>query len=439
MRVSALLLAAAFALMIGLHARPSAADERPILFDNVALLTMTDADTPSLIPDGRLLVRKDRIRALGTAEKVKAPDNARIIDGGGATLMPGLAEMHGHLPYSSWPDERAHDTLFLYLAGGVTTVRGMLGDPVQFTLRDRIDRGDIAGPTLYLAAPSLNGRTVTSPEQAAKDVHSHSKAGWDLQKIHPGLSVAEYDAIAAASAEAGLPFGGHVPQPVGVPHALESGQISIDHMDGYMAWLNGADGPIPQARLQEAAERTARAGTWIVPTQALFNLFRGGGDPDRLMQRDELAYVDAATLRDWREAVRQANLGARPIIAENRQRLLKAMADAGANIALGSDAPQVFSVPGFSIRHEVAAMKAAGLTNAQILASATSAAGRYFEDKDSFGTLTPGARADLILVDGKPQKDIQALFRLKGVMAAGRWLDRATLDRRLEAIAARRQ
>ncbi|RMB04866.1 amidohydrolase family protein [Eilatimonas milleporae] len=408
------------------------------VIDNVTLLTMTaDPVADSVIAQGRVVVADGRIAAAGAATDTPIPAGATVIDGAGGWLLPGLTEMHGHLPGTGWSRERTAETLFLYLAGGVTTVRGMLGDPVQMRLRDEIAAGGLAGPSLYLAAPSLNGNSVSSPEDGRAQVRRHAAAGWDLLKIHPGLTRAEYDAIADEAARQGIPFAGHVPQAVGVPRALEAGQISIDHMDGYMAWLKGHARALTDADLARAVDMTRTSGTWIVPTQALFNMFRSGADVAALTARPENRYMPTDTVDTWTRTARRVTLAANPRIAENRQRLLKAMADGGVLLALGSDAPQVFSVPGFSIWREIQIMLEAGLTPAQILIAGTRAPGTYFAGKDRFGLIARGHRADLLLVAGNPLADMGVLARPRSVMAAGRWFGRAAIDTKLAAIAAR--
>lgn len=399
-----------------------------------------------LLNDGKALenvtvaVSDDRIVSVGGPnETVRFRHLDLQIDGTGKFLIPGLAEMHGHLPYSSWDEARTEETLFLYLAGGVTTVRGMLGDPVQFELREKINAGEIAGPTLYLAAPSLNGNSVGSVEEAIAKTTRNAEEGWDLQKLHGGLSLAEFDAIAETANAKGYPFAGHVSAEVGIERALEAGQISIEHMDGYLEWLDGGSHELTPDELQRAVDLTKGTGAWIVPTQALFNMFYAGGDVEAYTARPENRYMSKSMVNTWASQLAEVNKGVRPLVAKNRQSLLKAFADGGINIAMGSDAPQVFSVPGFSIWREVEIMRDAGLTAAQILDIGTAAAGRYFKDKDNFGTITAGARADLILLDADPRADIMNITKQAGVMAAGRWYSREMIDARLEEIAARHQ
>lgn len=411
-----------------------AAQAENVFFNNVTVLTM---EQDRIIANATVVVSGNRIIYVGPHSNAPSEtDDDVIIDGTARFLAPGLAEMHGHLPLTGWSKERQERILFLYLAGGVTTVRGMLGDPVQFDLRNKINSGQIDGPTLYLAAPSMNGNSVNSPAEGRAKIKRYAAEGWDLQKIHPGLTRAEFDAIADEANSLRYPFGGHVPADVGLERALEAGQISIDHMDGYLQMAEGDKRELTDADFARMIELTKRSGTWVVPTQALFNVLIGGGDLDALTARPENRYLTPDTLASYRRRAATANASANPLAVENRQRLLKALADADVNIALGSDAPQLFSVPGFSIWREIEVMKEAGLSEKQILNIGTQKPGRYFADKDSFGTITEGARADLLLLNGNPYEAIEHLFDQAGVMAAGRWYSRADIAARLKQIEA---
>ncbi len=374
------------------------------------------------------------------AQDIPKTDCHSIIDGSGKYLMPGMVEMHGHLPFTAWSMADTDETYFLYLAAGVTTVRGMLGDSAQFTHRDEINEGERIGPQLFLAAPSLNGRSVSSPEQARRLVRKHKRGGWDLLKIHPGLTAAEYDAMADEARKLAIPFGGHVPASVTVEHAMQQGQVSLDHMDGFIRWFGALERDITDDELARAVAAANKYKTWIVPTQVLFNLLYSGGDVDALMARPENAYIKASTLKNWARRLAGYNKSARPFVEKNRQKLLHAFATGGANIVMGSDAPQMFSVPGFSIWREIELMRDAGLSADQILTIGTTNAGRYFGKTDGdgcFGAVKVGCRADLILVDSDPRTDIMNVTKQAGVMAGGRWFNKAMIDARLKTIAER--
>ncbi|HXF96269.1 MAG TPA: amidohydrolase family protein [Gemmatimonadales bacterium] len=418
----------------------AAQDTQPIAFVNVNVLPM---DRERVLENYTVVVRRGRIESLGPAARTPVPGGALRIDGRGRYLMPGFAEMHGHLPNPDAPNssfELAETVLLLYVASGVTAVRGMQGHPPALELRRRIARGELLGPRLWVAGPPLSGNSARTPEDGQRLVEEQKAAGYDLLKIQEGLEPQVYQAVVAAARRLGLPFGGHVPNAVGLREVLASGQISVDHLDNYVETLGGPDSA-DDRRIAELVAATRAAGAWIVPTLALWETFLTG-DPDTLARRPELAYVPPQWRANWTQqlaGMRRNNpdvaAGAR--VAALRRRVLKALADGGARIVFGTDSPQLFSVPGFSIHHEIRAMREAGLTPFQILESGTRRVAEYFGATDDFGVVAPGMRADLVLLNGNPLEDLSRLQGPAGVMVAGRWLPDSEIRLRLERIAAR--
>lgn len=409
-------------------------------FVNVNVVPM---DSERTLQNYTVIVRDGRIADMGPAGTLIVPADAARIDGRGKFLMPGLAEMHGHTPSGDFADA----VMFLYVANGVTTVRGMLGQPGHLQLRAKTASGEILGPTLYLAGPSFSGSSISSPEQAERRVREQKREGWDLLKVHPGLTMEQYDAMARTASEVGIRFAGHVPADVGLVHAIRMGQETFDHLDGYLQHLDALDQPIDQRRLAEVVRMTRAAGAWVVPTMVLWEHVIGLGDP--ATQRDwpemrywpEQARPGVPSIQGWVE--RQRRMQRDPDFdeaaahrhAENRRRLLAALNDAGVRILLGTDSPQIFSIPGFSIHREMVAMVQAGMTPYEVLASGTKSVGEYFQRHDAFGTVAVGRRADLILVNTNPLRDVRHVADRAGVMVRGRWLPETEIQERLERIA----
>ena len=183
-------------LAMGLAAHASAQDAAPaaIVFENVTVIPM---DGERTLPGHTVVVRGRRIAALGPASSVTVPPGAQRIDGKGRFLMPGLAEMHAHIPGGAAADSTVERTLFLYAANGITTIRGMLGDPRHLTYRERAARGDIVSPLIYTSGPSFNAKTASTIPMAVEAVIAQKKAGYDLLKIHPGVPRDVFDALAA--------------------------------------------------------------------------------------------------------------------------------------------------------------------------------------------------------------------------------------------------
>jgi imidazolonepropionase-like amidohydrolase len=433
-------------------------------FIDVAVIPM---DRERVLEHQTVVVRGGQVASVSAVRAGSLPSGAVRIDGRGKFLMPGLAEMHGHIPAQAGPF--AESVMLLFVANGVTTVRGMLGNPTQFELRRAIARGDMIGPALLLASPPLSGNQVRTGAEGAAKVREYKGAGYDLLKIHEGLSRETYDSVVAAARVAGIRFGGHVPDDVGVWHALESGQSTIDHLDNYTDALRAADFPgvmkssstggtrPSEAELEQRivalAMATRRAEVAVVPTMALWEAFSAPEDSATLAMRPELHYAPAATRARWFRTI--ADLRSKMDPAQGaaevalRRRMLKGLQDAGVPILLGTDAPQLFSVPGFSIHREMQVMRAAGLTPFQILRSGTKSVAEHFDQfyddhvqqfygwpAPTFGTVEVGRRADLILLDANPLDDIANLQRRAGVMLRGRWLPEAELRARLETLAA---
>jgi imidazolonepropionase-like amidohydrolase len=418
---------------------PGKSEIPAVAFIDVSVLPM---QSEQILQNQTVIVRGDRIAEVGPSARVKAHEGAVRVDGRGKYLMPGLAEMHGHIPAPTSPPQFTESVLFLYVANGVTTVRGMLGAPNQLELRERANRGDLLAPTLYLAGPSFSGNSIESPAQAAQKVREQKTEGWDLLKVHPGLTREEFDAMARTAREVGIRFAGHVPAEVGLIHALEMGQETIDHLDGYVEYLGGGSAPVDDAKLVEVADKTKGKGAWVVPTMVLWETLLGVPKLENLSGLPELKYMPAQQVASWVDAHKkrlsdpQFNRARVEQEAANRKRLLKVLSQRGVRILLGTDSPQQFSVPGFSIHRELQAMANTGMTPYEILRSGTRNVGEYFKDKDKFGTVEAGKRADLVLLEANPLQNVANFAKRSGVMVRGRWLAEKEIQERLEKIAA---
>ena len=250
-----------------LHAGPMAPARAQILEPADGPIAIVDATVLPMDSDRRLdghtvVVEDGRIVRVAPTDALDLPADARIVDGTGRYLIPGLAEMHGHVPPPTADPAYIDEVLFLYVASGITTVRGMLGHEGQLALRDRPPSDGRIAPTLYLAGPSFNGQSVSGPAEAEAMVRRQKREGWDLLKVHPGLTLDEYDAMARTAHAEAVRFGGHVPEDVGLLHALAMGQETFDHMDGYVRYVQRDDGTIDAGRLAEAVARTREAGAW---------------------------------------------------------------------------------------------------------------------------------------------------------------------------------
>ena len=427
-------------------------------FTNVSVLPMTSDE---VLPDQTVVVRDGVIAAAGPAGEVDVPRGATVVAGEGRFLMPGLAEMHAHVPPGENPPrEEVEDILFLYVANGITTIRGMLGSAYQIPLADELERGEVLGPNFYVGAPSLNGGSAPTPEAAETLVRAHAEAGYHLQKIHPGIPLPAWDHMAEVAREVGLTFAGHVPAAVGLVHAIETGMSTVDHLDGYVQAvasddvqaqvnageisLGGLARGVDDAKLDEIVRMTIDHDVYVVPTMYLWENLYGAPDAEAILRQPEMKYVSPQTRESW--GWRASGGGQRDpegiaAFFQLRKRILRELSDAGAGILMGTDSPQLFNVPGFALHRELQVMSDAGMSNYEILRSGTATVGEYVAahlglDGD-FGTIAEGQRADLVLLGANPLVELVNLFDRVGVMVRGRWIDRAEIDAGLEALAAK--
>ena len=423
-----------------------------VAFENVSVIPM---DRERVLAGQTVVVRDGRIAQIGASSAVNVPAGATHVDGAGKFLMPGLAEMHGHLTANYLPDAARTDILYLYIANGVTTVRAMLGNPQAITTRDAIAAGKLLGPKLYVAGPALNGKVAPTPEDGARTVREQKQTGYDLLKILGGMPPEVYDSILRTAHSLKIDVAGHVPGEVGVLGALEARQRSIDHLDQYIPALKLApDTPREEEdrRIAELAQLTAKSGVWNVPTMYLWDLFHNAENGQMLRERlTETRYLPRTMIDEWTESkdgrLRPPNdtptgvgafgqTGLR--VMELRRKIFKALKAANAPIALGTDSPQMFSVPGFSTHRELKLMvDELGYTPYEALEAGTLKVAQYFGTTADTGTIAQGKRADLILLNANPLTNIANTEDRAGVMVNGRWLPASDIQKTLGSIAAR--
>ena len=406
--------------------------------------------------DHTVIVRDGVIVAVGPSAETPPAPSDRIVEAAGLVLMPGLAEMHAHVPpprQPNLPETYQQDVLTLWVANGITLARGMLGQPQHLELRSALAANEVLGPRLVTSGPSFNGRSVRSPRQARERVAAQAAAGYDFLKMHPGLERDEFDAIAEAARAADIPFAGHVSVDVGLEHTLAGGQLTIDHLDGYMPLLvpdpedleAGADAffgiglgdRVDRSRIAGLVTLTKDAGAWVVPTETLMENIAGARlDLEAVLDRPENAWLPQGLYEQYRRSVIETaaeDFDAEAFLAV-RKALIGALHRGGVPVLLGSDSPQIMNVPGFSIHRELEAMVAAGLHPMEAIATGTTNPARFLDEEGRHGVITPGAEASFVLLRANPIVDIAHTREIEGVMVRGRWLDRGFLDDRLTEI-----
>jgi hypothetical protein len=414
-------------------------------------------DSERILDDQTVLVRGDRIAAMGPAGTVTVPAGATSIDGKGKYLMPGLTDMHVHL--------FAPDEMPLYLANGVTTVRNMAGSAAHVALREQIAAGALLGPTIYTAGPAIDGvppywpggGTIEDPSLADAIVREQKQASYDFLKLYMNLDQASYEALIAAAHRHGVKTSGHVPTALGIGKVLEHPMSSLEHLWAYFlppssaaslrsggeilrveaqSWLD-----VSEAEMQALARTLAQANVWSCATLVVRKRMQTVEDLETAWTGLDERYVSPLIKNIWlhenlflgfthedHEILRMSY--------GKMQAMVRALRDAGARILVGTDAPNPFVVPGFSVHEELEHLVAAGLTPYEAIRAGTRDAAEFLEAADELGTIAQGMRADLLLLDADPLADVRNARKITGIMVRGQWLTAERLQEMLDDMVA---
>jgi hypothetical protein len=442
--------------------------EPPLAIEGVTVVTMTGPD--AVLADRTVLVSDGRIVAIGARDEVEVPEGALRIDGHGRFLLPGLVDMHCHLLSDERiADSYADEELAVVVANGVTTIRIPIGKREHLALRERVRRGEVLGPRLWVGSPQVSGRALGAlfngvelkdPKDAREAVERFHEQGYDFVKLTFFVSRPVFDAVAERAGELGMPVIGHVGPEVGLASALAA-RVQIEHLDQYLEALLPDDAPkkeslsgmgvwtnwdtvgeLDATRIPALVSAIVEAGVWSTPTLAFLDGCFGEGRGDEEVDASPDARFVSSEVRAELLANRDLFWGADPPSAEARARfvelrgeIVRQLAAAGGKLLAGSDSPEWLLLYGFTLHRELERLVRAGLAPYQALEAATRNPAEWLGVLDEAGTVEVGKRADLVLLEANPLEDIRNTTRIEGVVVGGHWLARADLTALLERAA----
>ncbi len=449
----------------------------------VAGVTVIDA-TGGARRDQNVLVRGGRILDAGHLNRVPVPSGARLVDGRGRFLIPGLADMHTHATEIDPTDPE------MYVVNGVTTTRQMASSDAVRGWRREIEAGTRIGPSWTVGSEIVDGSpslweglglahiAVADAAQARAAVRQQRDAGAEFIKTYTRLNRESFHAVASESRRLGIPFVGHVPDLVQLTEASDAGLGSIEHLfefwydtsrdeaqlrrrieriyiDGgdYAGWFTKMH-PLEYAaarghdrrKADRVFERVARNGTQVTPT---LTVHRTCDVPQDIAHDDpRFRYVSADTLGYWQWATENVYLKGRSPqesierreLFQRRLQLTGALAEAGVPLMTGTDLGTSYLMPGFSLHDELELLVRAGLSTAQALRAATLEPARHLGQRDR-GFIACGNVADLVLLDADPLRDIRNTTKINSVFVRGRLIDpdgRRRMLAEIEAIVGHR-
>jgi len=443
----------------------SAQENVPTVFIHANLIPMTDE---TVLPDQTVVVQGKQIIAVGPGDQTAVPQNAKVIDCNNAYLMPGLADMHMHLRYDWKSDAWPVSPLKLYLANGVTTIRcfGSIGKSGRFGLawRREIDAGRLVGPRILTSGPNLRGHFKKNPEHI---VISHKYQGFDFIKIYSYVTRDEYHTILSTAKKLDFYTAGHIPFQVGLDGVLAGGMDEIAHIEELLWEFSDFDrrryfesegewmsyvikhtfhALEPYLEL-DAQERERIFDDMVAP---IVNKLQGRDipvcttlvvddvivqklfEPDLFLQKPELQYMPDGyrerfmTGKEKHQRQFKGGEVFAPFKYALDKKLLRCFKEIGLPLLLSTDAGTggMGIVPGFSLHDELEILVENGFTPYEAIAAGTRIASKIVKrmnGQDTFGTILPGKRADLILLTQNPLEDVANTRKINGVMAAGRW------------------
>jgi len=455
---------AALALLTALAGAAEVPASRATVLRHV---TVVDVTTGTLAADRDVTIAAGRIAAVAPGGAAALPSGARSVDTHHAYLIPGLWDMHVHTVFGDWIPPAENLTLPLFVANGITGVRDMGGDlPILKKWRAAIAAGTLLGPRMVIAGPMLDGPVPRFPSSApvasAADgrrvVEELVHEGVDFIKIQSLIPRDGYFEAAATAKRLGITFVGHVPDAVRASEASNAGQKSIEHFTGIFEGCSRVEDELirgPKSlgrnvatydaqRARALIALMAKNRTWQVPTlvwergQWLIDDIDKTHDP--LIRYAPAAWRERTWPMFTRDILKDMDTDPLPVrrkFVQMELDMTRAMVAAGVPFMAGTDtAAGVHVFPGFSLHEELALFVQAGLTPLQALQAATRNPAEFLGRLGELGTVEPGKLADLVLLDANPLEDIANTRRIRAVVLAGRYLDRAALDRLLEGAAA---
>jgi imidazolonepropionase-like amidohydrolase len=448
----------------------SSAYSATVAFVDVNVIPM---DKERVLLRQTVIVRDGVIVGIGDAKKTRIPAGAQLIDASNKYLIPGLTDMHVHLfSDDEFPDALAEDELRIMIAYGVTTIRLMIGTPEQLLLRRRTANGEIPGPTIYAASPHLTGRkqpnayVVTTEAEARAAVIKSKQDGYDFIKVTTYLQPEVYEAIVDEARKQNIRVVGHADsRTVGLTRALKAGQ-QIEHLDSYAEALLPEGSPIKgsvsdiyvynpknwesidyldESKIPELARATVKANPFVVPTLHLFKFtFGKGRTEESFLAQPDIRFYPKKIVDQWTRASKRYLSTAAPIEKREkyiaiRNKIVKAIYDAGGRIMAGSDTPEWLMLYGYTLHLELIDLRDAGLSNYAALETATRNPALFLGTIAQTGTIEKGKRADLVLLDANPLDDIANTQKRAGVMIKGKYFSQPEMNQWLDEIAPRFQ
>jgi imidazolonepropionase-like amidohydrolase len=419
---------------------------------------MKAGEPPTL--DATVVIRDGRIESVVPAGTARIPPGALRVAGKGKWLMPALADSHVHVENDRILRLLADDPGILdgtvedadiftpYILSGILQISNLAAMSEAVGQRSNVESGRVLGPHMALAAmidgepplwPSGVTRVAATPADGRQAVRDAKHEGYDQIKTYSMLTLETFTAIVDEARLQQMKVVGHIAE--SARDQLEDFFLPGFGMVAHAEEFAFASDAMSDEDIERFVALAKRSGTSLTSTLTVDErILEQMRSPDSLLTRPELRLVHPTLLRTWRERNRYIESATAERIAELQrviefnQKLVAAFIAAGIAVLPGTDALVSGVVPGESLHDELEALARAGMPNQQILEAATRGAAEWLGVADDRGTLEPGKRADLLLLDADPRQDVANTRRIAALIAGDRYLSRrdlAALEQRL--------
>jgi imidazolonepropionase-like amidohydrolase len=418
---------------------------------NVNVITMNQLG--SIIKNATVVVSDNHIESINGV----IPKGATMIDGKGKWLIPGLIDMHVHLPTDAYFGQKiptqhpdfiisTQDIMTPLIANGVTSVLDLNATMETFGQKKEIEKGYVIGPRIALAA-LINGgmgqgRIANTAEEGRLTVRNAKTEGYDFIKIYSKINTETYQAIIDEASKLGLKTIAHIPDVF--KGKLE--QAFIPHV-GMVAHAEEFSKHSENFSIEDAqrfAQLAKRNRTWLSPTlTTMVWIAKQTHSLDYVKSSPTLKYVHPLLQSKWITANNYVkNATAERAVYFDRMvqfqfQLVKLFKDAGVPIVAGTDAGVSGVVAGFSLHDELQLLVEAGLTPEEALHSATILPAQWLGIDKRVGSIEKGKYADMVLLEGNPLEDINNTRKIAGVCINGKWLDKGKINTMLSDLSDR--
>jgi hypothetical protein len=433
---------------------------QPVAFVSVNVVTMSNEQ---VLTNQTVLVNQGRIIEIGSAGSVDIGQQYTIIEGEGLFLSPGLGDSHTHLGAEvGVAGGVGENQLMVYLANGVTSIinQGDFLSPFGqglMSLRDRISNNELAGPTIYTASYARGERDTGAPgqilmsfEDGVNHVRQSAAASYDFIKIYNYTPNEAVDGIFSEASKLDMAVLGHFPTGLSAQQTLDKGLDMVSHSAAFYWQFFGYqnDPNLVHQALQMTLDSQVTLSTTLFIEETIPSIWGGNlAAFEAFVAQDEMRYAHPAEIQVWRngaEGARWNPSGSSPgqldVGRDFIRNYITTFFDSGVKFVAGTDSPTVLGAPGFSTHHELDSIKRLGLSNFDVLSTATVNIGEFvaqkIPDAELFGQVIINARADLILTRENPLLSLASLKNREGVMANGNWYSASYLEQELEKVAA---